>query len=35
MTAGFVDLRSHINDVAGLRLQALDGITTALELERP
>jgi len=33
VTAGFVDLHSHVNDVAGLRLQALDGVTTALELE--
>src|SRR5260221_9781579 len=31
--AGFVDLHSHVNDIAGLRLQALDGVTTALELE--
>ena len=30
---GFVDLHSHVSDVAGLRLQALDGVTTALELE--
>jgi N-acyl-D-aspartate/D-glutamate deacylase len=33
VTAGFVDVHSHVNDVAGLRLQALDGVTTALELE--
>src|SRR5216684_4109755 len=33
VTAGFVDLHSHVNDIAGLRLQALDGVTTALELE--
>jgi N-acyl-D-aspartate/D-glutamate deacylase len=33
VTAGFVDLHSHVNDLAGLRLQALDGVTTALELE--
>ena len=33
VTAGFVDLHSHVNDVAGLRLQACDGVTTALELE--
>ena len=33
VTAGFVDLHSHLTDVAGLRLQALDGVTTALELE--
>jgi N-acyl-D-aspartate/D-glutamate deacylase len=33
VTAGFVDLHSHVNDLAGLRLQALDGVTTAMELE--
>ncbi len=33
VTAGFVDLHSHVIDLAGLRLQALDGVTTALELE--
>lgn len=33
VTAGFVDLHSHVNDIAGFRLQALDGVTTALELE--
>ena len=33
VTAGFVDLHSHVNDLAGQRLQALDGVTTALELE--
>jgi cytosine/adenosine deaminase-related metal-dependent hydrolase len=33
VTAGFIDLHSHANSVAGLRLQALDGVTTALELE--
>jgi Amidohydrolase family len=33
VTAGFVDLHSHAADVAGLRLRALDGVTTALELE--
>jgi cytosine/adenosine deaminase-related metal-dependent hydrolase len=33
VTAGFVDLHSHVNDLAGLRLRALDGVTTALELE--
>ena len=33
VTAGFVDVHSHVNDIAGLRLQALDGVTTALELE--
>ncbi|GAA5166064.1 amidohydrolase family protein [Amycolatopsis dongchuanensis] len=30
---GFVDLHSHCDDIPGLRLQALDGVTTALELE--
>ena len=33
VTAGFVDLHSHVNDIAGFALQALDGVTTALELE--
>jgi N-acyl-D-aspartate/D-glutamate deacylase len=33
VTAGFIDLHSHVNSVPGLRLQALDGVTTALELE--
>jgi predicted amidohydrolase len=33
VTAGFVDLHSHVTGLAGLRLQALDGVTTALELE--
>jgi N-acyl-D-aspartate/D-glutamate deacylase len=33
VTAGFVDLHSHVNEIAGLRLQVLDGVTTALELE--
>jgi cytosine/adenosine deaminase-related metal-dependent hydrolase len=33
VTGGFVDLHSHVSDLAGLRLQALDGVTTALELE--
>jgi dihydroorotase-like cyclic amidohydrolase len=33
VTAGFIDLHSHVNDVGGLRLQAMDGVTTALELE--
>jgi N-acyl-D-aspartate/D-glutamate deacylase len=31
--AGFIDLHSHVTDIAGARLQALDGVTTALELE--
>jgi N-acyl-D-aspartate/D-glutamate deacylase len=33
VTAGFVDLHSHVSDLGGLRLQAMDGVTTALELE--
>jgi N-acyl-D-aspartate/D-glutamate deacylase len=33
VTAGFVDLHSHVNDIAGFSLRALDGVTTALELE--
>jgi cytosine/adenosine deaminase-related metal-dependent hydrolase len=33
VTAGFVDLHSHVTDIAGLRLRACDGVTTALELE--
>jgi cytosine/adenosine deaminase-related metal-dependent hydrolase len=33
VTAGFIDLHSYVNNVVGLRLQALDGVTTALELE--
>jgi N-acyl-D-aspartate/D-glutamate deacylase len=30
---GFVDLHSHVHTVAGQRLQALDGVTTVLDLE--
>ncbi|ANY09006.1 amidohydrolase family protein [Pseudonocardia sp. HH130630-07] len=30
---GFVDLHSHCEDIPGMRLQAFDGVTTALELE--
>lgn len=30
---GFIDLHSHAQSITGLRLQALDGVTTALELE--
>jgi len=30
---GFIDLHSHAGDVAGGRLQAFDGVTTALDLE--
>jgi cytosine/adenosine deaminase-related metal-dependent hydrolase len=33
VTAGFVDLHSHAMDIPGLRIRALDGVTTALELE--
>jgi N-acyl-D-aspartate/D-glutamate deacylase len=33
VTPGFVDLHSHAQDLLGARLQALDGVTTALELE--
>jgi len=33
VTAGFIDVHSHVADVAGMRLRALDGVTTALELE--
>jgi cytosine/adenosine deaminase-related metal-dependent hydrolase len=30
---GFIDLHSHPQNLVGMRLQALDGVTTALELE--
>jgi hypothetical protein len=30
---GFIDLHSHVHSVAGQRLQAMDGVTTALDLE--
>jgi hypothetical protein len=33
VTAGFVDVHSHVTDIAGMRLRALDGVTTAFELE--
>ena len=33
MTAGFIDLHSHAQTIPSLRLQAQDGVTTALELE--
>lgn len=33
LAPGFVDLHSHAQSLTGLRLQALDGVTTALELE--
>jgi N-acyl-D-aspartate/D-glutamate deacylase len=33
VTAGFIDVHSHANDLGSLRLRATDGVTTALELE--
>jgi len=33
VTAGFIDLHSHAFDTGAARLQAMDGVTTALELE--
>jgi imidazolonepropionase-like amidohydrolase len=33
VSPGFIDLHNHTDDVAGQRLRALDGVTTALELE--
>ncbi len=33
LAPGFIDVHSHAQTVTGLRLQALDGVTTALELE--
>jgi hypothetical protein len=33
VTAGFIDLHSQVSDIGGLRLQAMDGVKTALELE--
>lgn len=30
---GFLDLHSHVHSIAGQRLQAMDGVTTALDLE--
>jgi N-acyl-D-aspartate/D-glutamate deacylase len=33
VTAGFIDMHSHAGDTGGSRLQAMDGVTTALELE--
>lgn len=33
VSPGFIDLHSHVNDDATYRLAALDGVTTALELE--
>src|SRR6516165_10277089 len=33
VSAGFIDLHSHAQTIAGMRMQAYDGVTTALELE--
>ena len=33
VTAGFIDIHSHAHDRGSQRLQAMDGVTTALELE--
>ena len=33
VSPGFIDLHSHAQGIAEHRLQALDGVTTALELE--
>lgn len=33
LSPGFIDLHSHAQSQSGLRMQALDGVTTALELE--
>jgi N-acyl-D-glutamate deacylase len=33
VTPGFIDLHSHAQQFAGARMQAMDGVTTALELE--
>ena len=30
---GFIDLHSHVHSIAGQRLQAMDGVTTSLDLE--
>ncbi len=30
---GFIDLHSHVHGIAGMRLQAFDGVTTAVDLE--
>jgi N-acyl-D-aspartate/D-glutamate deacylase len=30
---GFIDMHSHVHSIAGQRLQAFDGVTTALDLE--
>jgi cytosine/adenosine deaminase-related metal-dependent hydrolase len=33
LAPGFIDLHSHAQSLTGMRLQALDGVTTALDLE--
>ena len=33
VAAGLIDLHSHAQTIAGMRMQAFDGVTTALELE--
>ncbi len=33
LAPGFIDLHSHAQSLAGLRLQAMDGVTTSMELE--
>src|SRR5436309_1472739 len=33
LAPGFIDLHSHAQSIVGLRLQALDGVTSALDLE--
>ncbi|ROR73373.1 amidohydrolase family protein [Bogoriella caseilytica] len=33
LAPGFIDLHSHAQSINGLRLQALDGVTTSLDLE--
>jgi N-acyl-D-glutamate deacylase len=33
VSPGFIDLHTHVNDAATYRLAALDGVTTALDLE--
>jgi N-acyl-D-glutamate deacylase len=33
VAAGLIDLHSHAQTITGMRMQAFDGVTTALELE--
>ena len=33
VSPGFIDVHSHVHSIAGQRLQAHDGVTTALDLE--